>query len=185
MSVHCGKNFPFRKSRSDLDVDLPPGTGDADYLAAVRDVLPRVLQVSRPDIVLYDAGVDVAAQDELGYFDLSEQGMLDRDRYVIEACLDARVPVATVIGGGYAKDLDELAARHALIFRAASAVWDDRCMGTMDSTAPVAIDTGHPPAMTNSRPLPSVCDERMTSIESGQYDTHALRGAAGGRPWSA
>lgn len=122
-SFHCGKNFPFRKSRSDLDVDLPPGTGDEGFLARLSDVLPRVLHVARPELVLYDAGVDVAAVDTLGYLELSDDGILRRDEYVLRACASAGVPVVTVIGGGYCKDLAELANRHAIVFRAAQSVW--------------------------------------------------------------
>lgn len=124
LSFHCGKNFPFRKSRSDLDIDLPPGTSDDAYLARLADVLPRVLQVAEPDLVLYDAGVDVAAVDTLGYLDLSDDGIYQRDEYVLRTCRAAGLPVATVIGGGYCTDLDELASRHAIVFRAAQAVWE-------------------------------------------------------------
>jgi len=123
MSVHCGKNFPFRKQRSDLDLDAPPGMGDEAYLALVADVLPRALAAARPDLVLYDAGVDAAAVDALGFLELSNEGLLRRDALVLRACVDAGVPVATVIGGGYAECLEELAERHAIVFHAAQGVW--------------------------------------------------------------
>jgi acetoin utilization deacetylase AcuC-like enzyme len=129
LSFHCGKNFPFRKSVSDLDIDLPPGTDDAAYLAKLADVLPRVLVAAQPDLVLFDAGVDVAAVDSLGYLQLSDQGIFDRDRFVLDACARAGLPVVTVIGGGYCTDLAELARRHAIVFRAAQSVWAEYALG--------------------------------------------------------
>ena len=73
-SVHCEKNFPLRKQRSDLDVGLELHTGDAAYMAALRDHLTALLDLFRPELVLYDAGVDPHVNDVLGKLDLSDQG---------------------------------------------------------------------------------------------------------------
>jgi acetoin utilization deacetylase AcuC-like enzyme len=135
LSFHCGKNFPFRKSRSDVDIDVPVGTGDDAYMALLQATLPRVLKVGAPDLVLYDAGVDAAAQDLLGFLELSDEGLLRRDEYVLRECVERRVPVVTVIGGGYSADLAELARRHAIVFRAAQRVWAE----------PSVSDSGHRP----------------------------------------
>ena len=129
LSFHCGANFPFRKQRSSWDEDLPRGTGDQEYLRRLRRVLPAVLDTHRPDLVLYDAGVDVYEGDELGYLALSTAGIYQRDRYVIETCVRAGVPVACVIGGGYDRNALELARRHALLHRAAAHVWARHGMG--------------------------------------------------------
>ncbi|XP_034556505.1 uncharacterized protein SYNPCC7002_A1628 [Notolabrus celidotus] len=122
-SVHCGKNFPLRKQQSDLDVHLEDGLEDNDYLSTVEAHLPRLLEIFRPDLVLYDAGVDPHHEDELGRLRLTDQGLYQRDLYVLKTVVSRGVPVATVIGGGYSRDIDKLAARHSIVHRAATQVW--------------------------------------------------------------
>ncbi|MEO1237298.1 MAG: histone deacetylase [Planctomycetota bacterium] len=123
LSVHCEKNFPSRKVPSDLDVGLPPEVGDGEYLKVIEDTLPGVLEEVEPDLVLYDAGADVHVGDRLGKLALTDAGVYERDRYVIERCREQGVAVAGVIGGGYDADHRRLAGRHATLHRAASAVW--------------------------------------------------------------
>jgi acetoin utilization deacetylase AcuC-like enzyme len=120
-SMHCGINFPFRKQQSDLDIDLDAGMEDDEYLRVLGKVLPDLLSEVKPDLVFYDAGVDPHADDLLGKLALSDNGLYRRDEFVIESCLRGGYPVACVIGGGYAKDIDRLAARHTLVFAAAEA----------------------------------------------------------------
>lgn len=122
-SMHCVANFPFHKQRSDFDVALPVGTEDDAYLDLLAEWLPDLLAQVRPNLVLYDAGVDPHRNDALGKLALSEAGLLRRDRFVLESCVRRAIPVATVIGGGYSKDIDALAQRHTLVHRAASEVW--------------------------------------------------------------
>lgn len=123
LSMHCGKNFPFRKSRSSLDIDVEPGTEDREYMRMLLGALPTMLSAFRPQLVLYDAGVDVFEGDQLGHLKLTHGGIFERDRYVIETCVRAGVPVACVVGGGYDRDARALARRHALVHRAAVRVW--------------------------------------------------------------
>ena len=121
-SVHCGKNYPARKAVSDLDVEIERGAGDAAYLATLSDTLDRLTVLCpNPDLVVYDAGVDVHSDDRLGLLDLSYDGIRARDAVVLRHFRGREVPVATVIGGGYGTDLDEVAFRHSLVFRAALA----------------------------------------------------------------
>ena len=122
-SVHCEKNFPTRKMHSDLDVGLPVGLGDDDYLAIVTDTLEGLLDALRPDLVLYDAGVDIYQGDPLGRLAVSLPGLAERERRVLALCRDHDVPVATVIGGGYDDDRAALAGRHALVIEAAHSLW--------------------------------------------------------------
>ncbi len=122
-SMHCQANFPFRKQQSDLDVPLDEGLEDEDYLRRLADYLPALLNEVRPDLVIYDAGVDPHAQDRLGKLALTDAGILRRERYVLETCLSQGYPVATVVGGGYAKDIETLARRHTLLHRAALEVY--------------------------------------------------------------
>jgi acetoin utilization deacetylase AcuC-like enzyme len=119
-SMHCGANFPFHKQASDLDIELPVGQEDEGYLRCLQETLPALLEQVRPDLVLYDAGVDPHVEDKLGKLALSDQGLYRRDRLVIESCLQRRIPLAGVIGGGYASDVERLAQRHCLLHRAAA-----------------------------------------------------------------
>ena len=122
-SMHGAKNFPARRAASTLDVDLPDGTQDAAYLAALAEHLPDLLDAHAPDLVFYNAGVDPHVDDRLGRLALSDAGLAARDAYVIETCLARGVPVCGVIGGGYGADIDALADRHATLHRAAAATW--------------------------------------------------------------
>lgn len=119
-SIHCEKNFPFRKSASDLDIGLAPNVADSEYLGVVDETLSYLLNTLNPDLVLYDAGVDVWQQDGLGKLDISWQGIEQRDHLVLKRCLEHNVPVATVIGGGYDKDHRRLAARHGIVVEQAA-----------------------------------------------------------------
>ena len=118
-SMHAEKNFPARKAASDLDVDLAVGTGDEAYLAALSQVLPDLLDRVAPDLVFFNAGVDPHADDKLGRLSLSDAGLARREAFVLGCCLERRVPVAGVIGGGYDADINRLAHRHAILHRAA------------------------------------------------------------------
>lgn len=120
VSVHCDQNFPVRKQASWRDVGLPAGTGDADYLQALADLVPAVLDEVRPDLLFYNAGVDVHEADRLGKLKLTDAGIAARDARVFSACASRGVPVAGVIGGGYADDVGVLAHRHAILFRTAT-----------------------------------------------------------------
>lgn len=122
-SVHCGKNFPVRKQQSDLDVSLEDGIEDKEYLSKVQEHLPWLLERIRPDLVLYDSGVDPHWEDELGRLRLTDEGLYRRDLYVLQTVIKKGIPVATVIGGGYSRDIDRLGHRHSIIHRAASKVW--------------------------------------------------------------
>ena len=119
-SIHCEKNFPFRKSKSDLYIGLEVGLTDQPYLQIVEQTLADLLSRLHPDLVLYDAGVDVWQQDQLGHLNISQQGIIERDERVLSLCLQHHIPVATVIGGGYDKDHDRLAKRHASIVETAA-----------------------------------------------------------------
>nr|WP_183909160.1 histone deacetylase [Simiduia aestuariiviva] len=121
-SIHCEKNFPARKAHSDLDINLPVGMGDDAYLSVVEHTFAKLLREFKPQLVLYDAGVDVYAQDPLGLLNISEAAIAARDYSVLSLAKAANVPVATVIGGGYDRDQRALARRHALCVEQAARV---------------------------------------------------------------
>jgi acetoin utilization deacetylase AcuC-like enzyme len=120
LSVHAEKNYPVRKVASDMDIGLADGTGDAAYLETVRDAVGAALERLRPDIVFYNAGVDPHEDDRLGRLALTDNGLEQRDTWIIDKVRSAGVALAGVIGGGYSDDIDALARRHATLHRAAS-----------------------------------------------------------------
>ena len=111
-SIHAEKNFPVRKARSTLDVALPDGTGDEAYLDALETTLAPLLDRERPDIVLYQAGVDPYRDDRLGRLALSEEGLVAREQLVARLMIARGIPLASTVGGGYGDDALEIAQRH-------------------------------------------------------------------------
>lgn len=130
LSVHGRNNFPFRKRQSRLDVELDDGTGDHAYLATLRAVLPVAFEHARPNLVLYIAGADPFEGDRYGRLALTKEGLAARDRYVFAQCQGHGVPVAVVMGGGYADriedvvDIHERTVKTALEFFAATRMLD-------------------------------------------------------------
>jgi acetoin utilization deacetylase AcuC-like enzyme len=120
-SMHGERNYPLAKMRSNLDVPLEDGMGDTDYLDALRRHLPTVLDAADADLVFYLAGVDVAAGDRYGKLALTEEGIRQRDRLVIEAVRGRGLPLCIVLAGGYAPTRARTAELHAHVFREAVA----------------------------------------------------------------
>ena len=103
----------MRKARSNIDIGLPDGTTDESYMTVMREQLPKLLDGFSPDLVLYQAGVDPHANDKLGRLALSDDGLMQRDRFVVEQVRQRGLPIASALGGGYGDDQREVAARHA------------------------------------------------------------------------
>lgn len=122
-SMHCEVNFPGTKQQSDLDVSLPEGMEDDAYLQTLANYLPALLSQVQPDLVLYDAGVDPHLCDRLGKLALTDSGLFRREMQVLGTCVALGCPIACVIGGGYADDLQALTYRHSLLHRAASDIY--------------------------------------------------------------
>jgi acetoin utilization deacetylase AcuC-like enzyme len=106
-SIHGAKNFPLHKERSDLDVELPDGTPDGEYLDALEIGLERSLALACADLAIYLAGADPYRGDTLGRLALSKDGLAARDRLVFDQCRGVGLPVAIVMGGGYAKNIQD------------------------------------------------------------------------------
>lgn len=128
-SMHCDVNFPGKKQQSDLDVPLPEGMEDDAYLQTLAQYLPDLLTQVKPDLVLYDAGVDPHLDDLLGKLALTDTGLFRREMQVLSTCVKQGYPVACVIGGGYSKDLSGLVYRHSLLHRAATQVYEQYRLG--------------------------------------------------------
>jgi len=120
-SLHGEKNFPYQKQQSDWDLALASDTQDADYLLAAQQSLDYLLHLHQPELVIYDAGIDVHQQDELGLLAISTAGIAARDQLVVSRCQQAGIPLAAVIGGGYQRDLSSLTQIHLQLFYAAFA----------------------------------------------------------------
>lgn len=123
LSLHCASNYPHPKATSTYDVGLPDKMQDEAYLQVLKESVVRAVEEIQPDLILYDAGVDIYRHDKLGRLHITEEGIRQRDRFVIDYCVQMEIPVAAVIGGGYDKDVDALARRHAIVHEECSAVW--------------------------------------------------------------
>jgi acetoin utilization deacetylase AcuC-like enzyme len=122
ISLHGANNFPFRKQRSTIDVELSDKTGDEEYLRALDSVLPRMIEFE-PEIVFYLSGVDALASDVLGRLALTAEGLKARDIRVITECHRHALPLAITLGGGYSKPIEVTADAHANTFRVAAGIY--------------------------------------------------------------
>ncbi|WP_018983032.1 histone deacetylase family protein [Salinimonas chungwhensis] len=122
LSMHGEKNFPYRKQISDLDIGLPKHCKDDEYLSTLEEALTVAFRCFNPDAIIYDAGVDVHVNDDLGLLDISTAGVLARDQMVFELCQSKGLPVAAVIGGGYQRDIAALVDVHLQLYTAAGVI---------------------------------------------------------------
>ncbi len=122
VSWHCEENYPSKKQLAGINIAIPKGAGDSQYLAIVSSSLIELLEQYRPDFIFYDAGVDVHKEDRLGYVELTDAGIYERDFYILKTCKEHEIPVAVVIGGGYDRNEMNVAKRHSLVHQAANEV---------------------------------------------------------------
>lgn len=122
-SMHGKGNYPFKKEISDLDIPLEKDTTDETYLSLLKKTLPELLDRIRPDFIFYLCGVDVLASDKLGTLAMSLEGCKERDRYVLQTCFDAKIPVQCSMGGGYSPDIKIIVEAHANTFRLAQDIY--------------------------------------------------------------
>lgn len=123
LSLHGAKNFPFRKVRGDLDVDLPDGCDDATYLHALDQALDELAHRFAPALVLYLAGADPHHADRLGRLALTGDGLEARDRRVFDWAWQRGLPLAFVMAGGYGRDIGTTVAVHQTTWRVALSYW--------------------------------------------------------------
>jgi acetoin utilization deacetylase AcuC-like enzyme len=112
LSIHGANNFPFRKEESDLDLALPDGAGDEAFLEAVDIGVREALARSGADLAIYIAGADPFEGDRLGRLRVSKGALAERDRILFDHCERAGVPVAVVMGGGYAAEVEDTVEIH-------------------------------------------------------------------------
>jgi acetoin utilization deacetylase AcuC-like enzyme len=118
-SIHGDKNFPFRKESSDLDIPLPDGSGDDLFLEALADGVTRALELAQADLAIYIAGADPYQDDRLGRLRVTKVGLAQRDQTVFDLCYQAGLPAAVVMGGGYARQIEDTVDIHLQTVRIA------------------------------------------------------------------
>lgn len=127
LSVHGANNFPFHKESSDLDVALPDGCGDADYLASLEQALQTMEDRFTPGFVLYLAGADPFEGDRLGRLKLSFDGLQARDLRVFDWCFQRNIPMAFAMGGGYGHDIAHTVQVQINTYEVAVKYWQRWC----------------------------------------------------------
>jgi acetoin utilization deacetylase AcuC-like enzyme len=126
LDLHAASNYPHPKEKCTYDVSLPDECTDEQYMAALEKSLALALQEVKPQLVLYNAGMDPYKHDKLGRLSLSWAGLQKRDHCVITKCIDEGIPVAAVVGGGYEADVRSLGQRHALVHRVCGQIWREK-----------------------------------------------------------
>lgn len=119
LSLHGERNYPRVKVPGTRDVGLPPGTGDTEYLRRLDEELDRLWEQFRPELVLYQAGVDGYIDDRLGGLALTRDGLWARSEQLFRRCHAAQVPVVVLMGGGYARRFEDTVELHADVYRCA------------------------------------------------------------------
>jgi acetoin utilization deacetylase AcuC-like enzyme len=113
LSIHQFNNYPSEKPLSSLDIHLPDGTGDAEYLQRLGNGCRAAMGMFHPELLVYVAGADPYAEDQLGGLSLTFEGLMERDRLVLRTALAQHIPVAIVLAGGYAQSVEDTITIHA------------------------------------------------------------------------
>ncbi|RCR66335.1 histone deacetylase family protein [Larkinella punicea] len=122
-SMHGKDNYPLHKEQSDLDVALPTGMTDGDYLTQLAETLPRLLKEQKPDFLFYISGVDVLKSDRLGKLNLTREGCKQRDEFVFEQARKEGLPIVVSMGGGYSPRIADIVEAHCNTFRLAEKLY--------------------------------------------------------------
>ncbi len=122
-SMHGEKNYPLKKEKSDLDIGLPDGIKNAEYLHLLKTHLTQILDTFKPDFVFYLAGVDILETDKLGRLGVTREGCRERDRFVLQICKDKNLPVSVSMGGGYSPKITDIVEAHANTYRLAQEIF--------------------------------------------------------------
>ncbi len=123
-SIHGANNYPLFKARSSLDIELPDGTADDEYLNVLNHHLSKVLDAADPDLVFYLAGADPYSNDKLGRLALTIDGLRQRDLCVLRECYERETPIVTVMSGGYGKDINDTIEIHCNTIRMVKEVFE-------------------------------------------------------------
>lgn len=119
-SMHGAHNYPLKKESSDLDLPMPDNCDDDHYLQSLKDVLPKLISKTSPDLIHYQCGVDVLASDKLGRLSLSMDACKERDRLVLSTTHAQGIPTVCTMGGGYSPDIKTIVNAHVETYRIAA-----------------------------------------------------------------
>jgi acetoin utilization deacetylase AcuC-like enzyme len=123
LSFHGKRNYPFRKEKSDLDIEFDDKTNDEKYLKILKETIPKIIDEFNPDFIFYLSGVDVLENDKLGRLSLTINGCKERDRFILELCKKNSIPVQVSMGGGYSIVLKNIIEAHSNTFRLAQEIF--------------------------------------------------------------
>jgi acetoin utilization deacetylase AcuC-like enzyme len=119
-SMHGKSNYPFKKEKSDLDIELHDNTDDIKFLEILSNTLPYLIEAQKPDFIFYLSGVDILASDKLGKLGCTLEGCKKRDEFVFSLCHRYEIPVQVSMGGGYSPDIRTIIEAHANTYRVAA-----------------------------------------------------------------
>ena len=117
LSFHGKKNYPFKKEKSDLDVEFDDETDDSEYLKKLENVIPNLIHNLKPDFIFYLSGVDILKTDKLGRLGLSIEGCKKRDLFILSICKLYNIPLQISMGGGYSENIKDIIEAHCNTFR--------------------------------------------------------------------
>ena len=123
LSFHGKKNYPFRKEKSDLDIEFDDNTNDKEYLKVLKETIPKVIDQFEPEFIFYLSGVDVLQNDKLGRLSLTLNGCKERDKFILQTCKVNSIPVQVSMGGGYSIVLKNIIEAHSNTFRLAQEIF--------------------------------------------------------------
>ena len=123
LSFHGKKNYPFRKEKSDLDIEFDDNTNDNEYLKVLKETIPKVIDQFEPEFIFYLSGVDVLQNDKLGRLSLTLNGCKERDKFILQTCKNNSIPLQVSMGGGYSIVLKNIIEAHSNTFRLAQEIF--------------------------------------------------------------
>jgi len=123
LSFHGKKNYPFRKEKSDLDIEFDDNTNDKEYLKVLKETIPKVIDQFEPEFIFYLSGVDVLENDKLGRLSLTLNGCKERDKFILQTCKVNSIPLQVSMGGGYSIVLKNIIEAHSNTFRLAQEIF--------------------------------------------------------------
>ena len=116
VSIHSKKNYPLKKQKSNLDIEIENNIEDNEYLEIIKNALNTVNK-KKFDFVFYVAGVDIHTDDRIGKMNISTEGIQKREDLVIKNFVNKKIPLCGVLGGGYNKSFDKLVLLHSFLHR--------------------------------------------------------------------
>ncbi|CAG5077506.1 histone deacetylase family protein [Parvicella tangerina] len=123
LSMHGASNYPMKKESSDLDIPLPDGIQDAEYLSLMEYHIKETMDTFQPDFIFYQSGVDVLATDKLGRLSLTREGCKERDRFVLSLAKEYDLPIVCSMGGGYSEHIKDIVEAHSNTYRLAQEIF--------------------------------------------------------------